>query len=88
MNRDVKAIAENYDQGINHTTTKNTPYSYKAVDYSFSREEQQESPENTKKRISLELNNMLERAKRGLPEDYQYIFINLKTLAKYLTEII
>jgi len=87
VKKDIKAIYENYDQGINHTTNNNTSYSYKAMEYPASREEQEESSDTLRKRIALELNNMTKRAQRGLKEDYNYILLNLNNIIQDISQI-
>ena len=87
MKKDIKAIYENYDQGINHTTTKEAGYSYKVMEYPASREEQEESTDTLRKRVALELNNMTKRAQRGLKEDYNYILLNLNNIIQDISRI-
>lgn len=87
MNKDIKAIREAYNQGINHTTANNTGYSHKVIDYGNMRNEQEESCV-IKKRIALELNNMLKRTSRGLKEDYSYILMNMQKLHKDISDVI
>jgi hypothetical protein len=86
MNKDIKAISEQYNQGINNTERFQTSYGYPAVDYSTQRSEQEEG--NLKSEISLDLNNALKRAQRGLPEDYRYILLTIERLKKNIAGLI
>lgn len=80
MNKDIKAINEQYNSGINHTERHSTSYQYPATDYAVQRSEQEES--NLKSQIYLDLNNASKRAQRGLPEDYKYILIMIEKIKK------
>ena len=88
MNKDIKAINETYNQGIDHTTRNSDSYSNTVVDYANQRNEQEEGKQTLRKRVSFEINNMLERSKRGLPEDYKYILINLDNIKKNITNLL
>lgn len=89
MNKDIKAINETYNQGINHTERDNGAYGYKVTDYSTQRAENQEEKDYvTKRRVAFELNNMTKRASRGLKEDYTYILTNLNKLKEDIAKLI
>jgi len=89
VNKDIKAINENYKLGINHTERNNDAYGYKVTDYAVQRNENEEERDCvTKKRIAFELNNMTKRASRGLKEDYTYILTNLNKLKEDIAKII
>ena len=87
MNKDIKAIIESYGAGINNTTRNNDSYAYSVKDYGTMRNEAEEEPA-LKKKIAAELNNMTQRAARGLKEDYTYILTNMKRLHDDLASII
>lgn len=89
MNKDIKAINESYNQGINHTERNTDSYSYKATDYTIQRSENQEEEDYvTKRRVAFELNNMTKRAARGLKEDYTYILTNINKLKEDIAKLI
>lgn len=89
MNKDIKAISETYNLGINHTERNNDAYQFKAKDYSVQRAENEEEKDYiTKRRIAFELNNMTKRASRGLKEDYTYILTNLNKLKEDIAKLI
>ena len=85
MNKDIKAIYEGYDQGINHSETKNSPYQYKVTDYAFSREEQEEV--GVKKDILSKLNIIHKKATSGSSEDYKNILFLLKQLEQMVLRV-
>ena len=87
MNKDIKAISETYNQGINNTARDASSYAYAPKEYSSVRNEQEEDIE-LKKRIALELNNMTKRASRGLREDYTYILTNFNKLKEDIANLI
>jgi hypothetical protein len=87
VKRDIKAIYESYNQGMNHTTNSGTAYEYAPTEYTTSRDEQEESTEILRKRVALELNNMSKRAQRGLKEDYNYILLNIKNIIQDISSI-
>ena len=86
MNKDIKAISEQYNQGINNTERHQSSYAYPAIDYSTQRSEQEEG--NLKSQIYLDLNNSAKRAQRGLPEDYKFILIMLDKIKKDIAGLI
>ena len=85
MNKDIKAIFEGYDQGINHTSTKNSPFDYKVTDYAFSREEQEEG--GLRKEILSKLNIIYKKAISGSQEDYKNILFLLKQLEQMVSRV-
>jgi len=87
VNRDIKALCESYNQGINHTTRNSDSYSYKVKEYSQVRSESEEE-HTLKKRIALELNNMTQRASRGLKDDLHYILTNLNKIKEDVTSLL
>lgn len=87
MKKDSKSIYESYSQGMNHTTNHNTAYAYAPTEYPASRDEQEESIETLRRRVSLELNNMSKRAQRGLKDDYHYILLNMKNILQDISSI-
>lgn len=87
MNKDIKAITNAYNLGINHSTRNTDSYAYAPREYSSVRSEQDEDCAISK-RVSTELNNMTKRASRGLREDYMYILANMDKLHKDLKELI
>lgn len=86
MTKDQKAISEAYKLGINHTERHGDSYAYAPKEYSTVRDEGEESA--IKQRIALELNNMTNRAARGLKEDYLYILTSMDKLHKDLATAI
>lgn len=81
MNKDIKAINEQYNAGINNTERNVDSFAYPATDYAVQRSEQEEGGK-LKRNILLDLNNMFKRAQRGLPEDYKFILIMLDKVKK------
>lgn len=87
MNKDIKALVESYNQGINHTERNTDSYAYAPKEYSTVRSEGEEDT-TLKKRIALDLNNMTQRASRGLKDDYHFILTNLNKLKEDITKLI
>ena len=82
MNRDIKAINEQYNkEGINNTVRNADSYMYPATDYAIQRSEQEEHG-NLKRVVMIDLNNTYKRAQRGLSEDYKFILIMLDKIKK------
>lgn len=87
MNKDIKAINEQYNAGINHTERHASSYAHPAVDYAVQRSEQEED-NGLKQRIALDLNNMYKRSQRGLAEDYKFILIMLDKIKKDISGLL
>jgi len=87
VTRDIKAITEAYNLSVNNTTRDSAAYRYAPKEEYMVRGEQEENS-SLKKHIVDELNNLVKKASRGLPEDYRYIAGSLKKIQTEISTLI